>query len=182
MENLAIVVPLKGFDVAKSRLRDGSVADVGDVARRLARGVLHAARPRPLFVACESPDVELFALDQGAQVISSRAANLNEAVSHAYRALSPSYAHIVVAHGDLRDPHGLGTYTPREGVTVFTDDRGTGTNVLVVPTGHDFVFQFGHDSAHAHEREARRLHLEVFVNRRSAWRFDVDVPSDLAAE
>ena len=181
MQNLAIVVPLKDFDVAKSRLRLGGIQGVDDVVRTLACGVLKAARPRPLFVACESADVANFALACGAEVIRSHANDLNEAVSNAYRTLRGQFEHLLIALGDIRNPLGLGEYEPRDGVTVITDARGTGTNVLTLPTDLDFTFRFGSGSAMAHQREAQRLGVRVHVEFESPWRFDVDEPSDLSA-
>ena len=179
VENLAILVPLKGFALAKSRLRHGGVDRVDDVARSLALDVLRAAKPRPLFVACETPDVEAFALECGARVIRSPASGLNEVVTHAYRLLGEHYQHLVIAHGDLREPDGLGAFDPLQGVTVVTDDAGSGTNVLALPTRVDFEFHYGPHSASAHQREARRRGLELHVISDSPWRFDVDEPEDL---
>ncbi len=179
MENLAILVTLKDFAIAKSRLRDGGVDDVTDLARAIAREVLRAARPRPLFVACESRQVADFARRHGAQALTSHARDLNEAVTHAYQHLGSNFARVLIAHGDLRTPAGLGAHVPREGVTVFTDDQGTGTNVLSLPTNLDFTFHFGPDSAQAHQREAVRLGLDARMELMSPWRFDVDEPSDL---
>jgi 2-phospho-L-lactate guanylyltransferase (CobY/MobA/RfbA family) len=179
VENLAILVPLKAFSIGKSRLRDGGVAGVDEMARVLAVSVMAAAQPRPLFVACESLDVATFALDLGAQVIRSSSLNLNEAVSHSYRVLSETYEWIVIAHGDIRDPDGLGDFIPSSGVTVIVDSHGTGTNVLALPRNLDFSFSYGPYSAQAHQLEAQRLGLVCHVDFNSPWRFDVDEPTDL---
>jgi 2-phospho-L-lactate guanylyltransferase (CobY/MobA/RfbA family) len=125
--------------------------------------------------------VAAFALECGAEVITSRATDLNEAVTHAYGRLQGRFEHLLIAHGDIRDPRGLGDYRPRDGVTVITDAQGTGTNVLALPSDVNFTFCFGHHSARAHQREARRLGLDVHMDFESPWRFDVDEPSDLTA-
>jgi 2-phospho-L-lactate guanylyltransferase len=179
VENLAILVPLKGFAAGKTRLRDAGVAGVEDLMRDLARGVFAASRPRPLFVACESPDVVEFATEHGAQVISSPQPGLNEALTHAYQNLSSNFARIVIAHADLRDPAGLGDFDPAPGVTVVSDVHGTGTNVLALPSGLDFTFFFGPHSARAHLEEAKRLGLTARMIVDSPWRHDVDEPEDM---
>jgi 2-phospho-L-lactate guanylyltransferase (CobY/MobA/RfbA family) len=179
VENLAILVPLKAFSIGKSRLRDGGIAGVDEMARVLAANVMAAALPRPLFVACESPDVATFTLDRGAQVITSSSLNLNEAVSHSYRVLSETFEWIVIAHGDIRDPEGLRDFTPLSGVTVIVDSHGTGTNVLALPNKLPFAFSYGQYSAQAHQLEAQRLGLECHVEFNSPGRFDVDEPTDL---
>ncbi|MBW4030597.1 MAG: hypothetical protein HIU57_08000 [Acidobacteria bacterium] len=181
MENLAILVPLKAFSLAKSRLRDAGIVGVDEMARSLAEGVILAARPRPLYVTCESPDVALFARDRGAQVIRTSATNLNEAVTNAYRMLSTHFDHVVIAPGDLRDPQGLGEFEPTAGVTIFTDAHRRGTNVLALPTGLDFNFHFGADSAPAHAEEAQRLRVHVLLEHDSPWSIDIDRPQDLVS-
>ena len=182
MENLAILVPLKDFHVAKRRLREGGMAGVNDVSRSLAERVLAASRPRRVIVACESSEVADFAIARGAEVVESRARGLNEAVANAYRIVSPRFSRIIIAHGDLREPEGLGVFVPLGGVTVFADSHGKGTNVLALPSGIDFNFHFGHDSASAHQREAQRLGLEIRIVFDSPWRFDVDEPEDLLSK
>jgi 2-phospho-L-lactate guanylyltransferase len=179
VENLAILVPLKGFTVGKSRLRDAGVSGVDEMARSLAHRVLIASRPRPVYVACESADVAEFARTHGAGVIESAARDLNEAVAHSYRILSLDFERLVIVHGDLRQPAGLGQFNPSPGVTVVTDSHGTGTNVLALPTGLDFIFRYGPRSAQAHEREARRLRIPTSVTTDSPWRFDVDYAHDI---
>ena len=181
MENLAILVPLKSFSVGKSRLRDGGIAGVDELVRELATRVLAAALPRPRYVTCEYPDVVAFALDMGALVIESPASGLNEAVRYSYERLSAVYEHLIIVHGDLRDPQGIGDFTPAPGITVFTDSHRTGTNVLSLPTGLDFIFRFGAHSAQAHRREAERIGVECHVVFDSPWRFDVDEPGDVLA-
>lgn len=175
----AIVVPLKSFALAKGRLRVGGTTDVNAIVRDLASGVITSAAPRHVIVLCESDDVATFAADAGAEVIQSAAQGLNGAVQLAYAAIGARYERLIVVHGDLRSPTGLGEFDPDEGVTVVADHLGRGTNVLVVPTGFDFRFGYGSDSATFHAAEARRLGLDLHVIYDSPWRFDVDEPGDL---
>jgi 2-phospho-L-lactate guanylyltransferase len=175
----AIVVPLKHFDAAKGRLRLGGIEEVSALARRLAEGVVRSCAPRHVIVLTESDEVSAFATELGAEVLVSDATDLNEAVQHAYEALSERYDHLVVVHGDLRCPDGLGQFDPGPGVTIVADHHGTGTNVLAVPTGVGFRFAYGADSAPRHRREAQRLGLDWRLIADSPWRFDVDEPDDL---
>ncbi len=179
MDDLAILVPLKDFAVAKSRLRHGGIEQVDEVVRALARGVFEAASPRPLVVASDSTAVSAFARECGVEVIESPISGLNASLTHAYHELGERFRRLTIAHGDIRNPLGLGTFEPRCGVTVIADAHRTGTNVLALPTGHDFTFKFGPNSARAHTIEARRLGLDVWVDYDSPWRFDVDEPRDL---
>ncbi len=173
------VVPLKSFDLAKERLRSGGTSDVSALARQLASDVLANCSPRHVIVLSESTDITAFAIEHGAEVLTSNAKNLNEAAQGAYGKLSVRFERLILVHGDLRSPRGLGSFEPDEGITIVCDHHGTGTNILVVPTGLDFHFNYGEDSARLHTMEAERLGVEWRMVTDSPWRFDVDEPADL---
>jgi 2-phospho-L-lactate/phosphoenolpyruvate guanylyltransferase len=175
----AIVVPIKRFDVAKERLRLGGVADVTSLARSLAAGVLDASAPRHIVVVSESEDVTQFAHELGVEVLELESTGLNGAVHGAYEALASRFEFLILVHGDLRFPEGLGTFAFGPGITVVTDHHGEGTNVMALPTGLDFHFQYGPGSRDRHVEEAKRLGVEFRVIRDSPWRYDVDEASDL---
>ena len=179
MLNDVVVVPIKHFDVAKERLRLSKVPDVTLLARELATGVLRASTPRPTIVVSESDDVTCFAEELGAEVLRSSVTGLNESVQWSYEVLAPRFGQLIIAHGDLRFPEGLGSFTPKPGITLVADHHGRGTNVLVIPTGLDFHFAYGPGSLERHVREAERLNIDFHVIRDSPWRFDVDEASDL---
>ena len=172
-------MPLKRFDVAKVRLRDSGVSDVTHVARELAIGVLDACRPRAVIVISESDEIARFAREHSVESFESNASDLNEAVSLAYRFAGERYDRVFIAHGDLRYPAGLGSFVPQDGITIFTDHRGTGTNVMILPTGLDFRFGYGPHSAQRHLVEAHRLGTMSNLVTDSPWRFDVDEFDDL---
>ncbi len=178
---LAIVVPLKRFDLAKQRLRSNADVDATRLAHDLALGVLTAAAPRPTIVLCESARVADFARRHGADVITSRARGLNEAVQHAYAQLADAFDQIIVVHGDLATPDGIAAFEPAVGVTIVVDRHGRGTNVLAVPTRLDFHFAYGADSARRHRREAARLAQPCSVIIDSPWSLDVDDADDLSS-
>jgi 2-phospho-L-lactate guanylyltransferase len=180
MADVAIVIPLKSFDVAKERLRRAGTLDASDIARRLAAGVIEASAPRHVVILSESKAITNFARDLGAEVLESNARDLNEAVALGYRELGRRFDLLVLVHGDLATPGGLGAYEPEPGITIFTDRHQRGTNVLVVPTGLDFHFSYGPDSKHRHEAEAARLAQSVRVITSSPWALDIDESEDLA--
>jgi 2-phospho-L-lactate guanylyltransferase len=175
----AFVVPLKRFDDAKTRLRSGGTREVSALAREMATNVLASCAPRRVIVLSESADVTRFASDLGAELIESNAANLNDAAQRAYARLTERFDRLIFVHGDLRNPAGLSLFRPPPGVTIITDHHGTGTNVLALPTGLDFRFNYGVGSAQLHEREARRIGAPCQVVFDSPWRFDVDEPGDV---
>ncbi len=131
-------------------------------------------------MVCESDDIERFAKVNGASVLRSPRVGLNHAVSFAYHQLGPYCERISIVHGDLRFPEGLGEFEPRSTITVVADRHGTGTNILSLPTGLSFRFQYGVGSALRHRHEAERIGVAVETLTDSLWRFDVDVPEDLS--
>ena len=179
MSEIAVLIPLKDFSLAKDRLRVAGIRDAGELAKNLAVGVILASAPRPVIVAAESDDIGSFARDHGVEVFQSNASGLNEAVSLAYRALGHRFSRVIIAHGDLARPQGLGAFQPEPGITIVTDRHGRGTNVLMMPTGLEFEFAYGHDSRSRHEAEARRLAQPCQVLSSSPWRLDIDEPGDL---
>jgi 2-phospho-L-lactate guanylyltransferase len=176
----AFVIPLKRFDVAKERLRVDDSLAVTELAQQLATNVIEACAPRPTIVLSESDAISNFATALGCEVLRSDATGLNDAVQRAYGALQRRFARLIVVHGDLRHPGGLGSFEPGDGITIVTDHHGLGTNVLVVPTDLDFHFFYGANSAALHREEAERIGCRVTLVRDSPWRFDVDEPDDLS--
>jgi 2-phospho-L-lactate guanylyltransferase len=175
----AIVVPLKRFDRAKTRLRQNRDLDVSAVVEDLARGVIVSSRPRPVVVVSEDAQLAEFAASLGVELLLSSSTTLNEALQTAYRSLSDRYDRLIIAHGDLRSPEGLGSFEPDAGITLFADHHGEGTNVMVIPAGLDFHFAYGPGSLALHVEEARRIGVAYRVDVASPWRFDVDEPDDL---
>jgi 2-phospho-L-lactate guanylyltransferase len=175
----AFVIPLKRFDLAKERLRVNNAASVTDLAQQLATRVIEACAPRHTIVLSESDAISEFASALGCDVLRSDATGLNDAVQRAYGALQSRFERLIIVHGDLRDPEGLGSFEPGAGITIVTDHHGLGTNVMAVPTGLDFHFAYGANSASLHRQEAERIGCPLTVVTDSPWRFDVDEPEDL---
>jgi 2-phospho-L-lactate guanylyltransferase len=175
----AFVIPLKRFDVAKERLRVKNAASVTELAQELATRVIEACAPRHTIVLSESDEISAFASALGCEVQHSDATNLNDAVQRAYGALQSRFGRLIIVHGDLRHPEGLGSYEPGAGITIVTDHHGLGTNVMALPTGLDFHFSYGANSASLHQREAERIGCPLTLITDSPWRFDVDEPEDL---
>ncbi len=179
MSDDVVLVPLKRFDLAKVRLRQSGSVDATTIAHDLALAVIEACRPRRVVVVGESSQLSEFAAEQGVAYFESAAADLNGAVQRAYDHLVSASQRVFVVHGDLRDPEGLGTFNPDDGVTVVTDHHGTGTTVLVLPGGLDFRFHYGPDSAQLHQGEAHRLGVTLRVIEDSPWAWDIDEVDDL---
>jgi 2-phospho-L-lactate guanylyltransferase len=179
MERIAVLVPLKRFDLAKNRLRRGGAPDVTALANQLATAVVQHLAPHHVIVASESREISEFARSLGVEVFESQARDLNDAVQRAYIAFANRFEQLMIVHGDLKHPAGLGDFQPEDAVTIITDHHQRGTNVLALPTGVDFRFSYGPDSRSRHESEAKRLGLTCLVVTDSPWAYDVDDPRDL---
>lgn len=179
MEHIAVLVPLKRFDLAKNRLRRAGESDVTALANRLATSVVQHLAPHHVIIASESREVSEFARSLGVEVFESEARDLNDAVQRAYVALADRFEQLMIVHGDLKHPAGLGAFQPDDAVTIITDHHQRGTNVLALPTGVGFRFSYGPDSRSRHEIEAQRLGLTCTVVTDSPWAYDVDDPEDM---
>jgi len=180
--NRIALVPLKSFATAKQRLRAHlSDTATAQLVEELALGVLAACRPLTTWIVTDDEDIEEFAARHGLATFRPSRQGLNEGVREAYRTASEQFEHAVVIHADLAHPENLGIFEYGNSITLFPDHLGLGSNVLALPTGMDFEFQYGPDSASCHISESRRLGVEPHVIRDSPWRFDIDCPEDLPA-
>ncbi len=180
--NRIALIPLKSFATAKQRLRV-QLSDTATAAlvERLALGVIVATEPLPTWIVTDDVEIEAFAAHHGVTSFHPSRPGLNEGIQEAYHAAHQEFAHAVIIHADLAQPHHLGQFDFPEGITLFTDHLGLGTNVLALPTGLEFVFRYGSDSARSHVTEGRRLGFEPQIINDSPWRFDIDSPEDLSS-
>jgi 2-phospho-L-lactate guanylyltransferase len=180
---VAVVVPVKAFADAKHRLADVLGPDArAELARDLATRVVRAARGLDVFVVCDDEDVATWAKEHGASVLWRVAAGLNDAVTFAVAEVEVAgFDLAIVAHGDLPLAEDLTVAAGFSGVTLVPDRHDDGTNVLAVPTGAGFVFQYGPGSFGLHLTEANRVGLPVRIVRDHSLSWDVDVPEDLPA-
>lgn len=178
---VAVVIPVKSFEVAKERLSLAlEPAQREQLAKSMAARVVAAASPLPVFVACGSDEVAAWAEAVGASVIWLAEPGLNRAVANAAAVLDRAgYRRMIVAHGDLPLATSLAWVGQFDGVTIVPDRRGEGTNVMAVPLGTDFTFHYGELSAPAHRAEAERVGLPLRIVADDELGWDVDVPTDL---
>lgn len=178
---LAVLVPVKAFALAKARL----VPALDDAQRRslvqeMAARVLRAARPLPVSVVCDDAEVAEWAEAHGASVVWTPARGLNGAVACGVAALAASgVTRVIVAHADLPLASELSPVADFDGVTLVPDRHEIGTNVACVPTGGGFRFSYGPDSFRRHVAEAVRLGLGLRVMHEPLLAWDVDLPADL---
>ena len=178
---VAVVIPIKSFTVAKGRLASTlSPSARASLARDCAATVVRAAHPLPVYVVCSDPDVAQWAKSLNAHVVDCPTPGLDIAVATGVRqAESDGATHVIVAHGDLPLAHNL-AHVAREGiVTIVPDRHRDGTNVLSFPLGLGFTTAYGPGSCDNHIRIAESLGLGIEIMNDESLELDVDTSDDL---
>ncbi len=178
----AVLVPVKAFTAAKRRMAPVlAPAERRALARRLATGVLEAARPLGMAVVCDDREVADWARRLGALVIWEPGRGLNGAVEEGVEHLARLGARqVTVAHADLPQPASLAEVGSFEGVTLVPDRSGDGTNVISLPSRLGFRFSYGPGSFSRHLSQCATLGVPVRVLQNHPLSIDVDHPGDLA--
>lgn len=176
-----VLIPVKSFAEAKVRLAPALDPERrATLARHMAEVVIRAAAPLPVAVVCDDPIVAEWANSRGAEVYWRPQRGLNAAVADGVeRYAQRGFARVIVAHADLPLADRLAWVAEFDGVTLIPDRRDDGTNVIAVPTGTGFRFQYGAGSFLKHLAEAERLGLPVRVRRERRLGWDIDHPADL---
>jgi 2-phospho-L-lactate/phosphoenolpyruvate guanylyltransferase len=178
---VAVLVPIKDFSDAKFRLADTlSSGQRAAIAKEMARRVVTAAAPHPVYVVCDDEDVATWALAHNAAVITANQPGLNKAVTTGFVHLRGlGYDTVIVSHADLPLASSYDSIADFAGITIVPDRHGGGTNVMAVPTRLDFTFTYGVDSYSLHRAEAERLGEPVRSLAVHNLQWDVDTPLDL---
>lgn len=197
---LAVVVPLRAFDLGKSRLAEMFSPDERQSLARAMADVVVAPRssshrrPAEWFVVCDDDRIASWAEQRGARPIRVSARGLNASLDAARNDLlgSTTASWIVIAHADLPLAHDLvdivGSHLdgiddaeiPRN-VLIAPDRRRDGSNVVVVPR-HLFdrwEFRYGPGSFEAHRARADELGVTVTTIVDPRLAADVDTVDDL---
>ncbi|MDG2111598.1 MAG: 2-phospho-L-lactate guanylyltransferase [Actinomycetota bacterium] len=178
-----VLVPIKDFRQAKHRLAERLSAEERQaLARSMATQVVRAAGPLDVRVVCNDHEVATWAESVGAGVEWVDVVGLNEAITAAVEQLDRDILQVMICHADLPRARSLDGLSSPGRATIVPDRHLDGTNVMVVPTGHGFVFQYGAGSLHAHIRETLRLGLDLDLRQIPDLQWDVDTPDDLDAE
>ena len=181
----AVVIPVKSFSKAKERLAavlDPAVRET--LARLTAERVIRAALDLPdaerVLVVADDENVAQWARSLGAESIVE-STGLNPSVHAAYSAIGVSVDWVMVCHGDIVHAKRLAALpTPGDAQAIIVRDRHrTGTNVLVIPAGVQFNFQYGPASAELHRAECEKRGLRPIEVLDDLLAVDIDTPDDL---
>ncbi len=178
---VALVVPMKSFNIAKGRLSD--VLDANErqqLARDCAQVVLGAAGGWPKYVVCDADDVANWAKEIGAHIVSCPTPGLDVAVAAGITAaIADGAQHIVVAHADLPLAHTYQHLVLDAQVALVPDRHMDGTNVLSFPADMRFATAYGPQSFIRHQEILTTLgHRYVVVNDEELA-LDLDTADDL---
>lgn len=182
----ALVVPVKGGPLAKSRLHlplasRAALADAfaRDTVAALAEGMPGA----PLLVVTADAEVAAWVVGAGHTVVGDPGAGLDAAVAAGVRAArergAVRVAVVLADHPALRADEVAAALAAAGAhpASVLADADGTGTALLTLPTTPPVRTAFGPGSAAAHERLGHhRLELDL-----PGLRVDVDDAASLAA-
>jgi 2-phospho-L-lactate guanylyltransferase len=179
--DVGVLIPVKRFTAAKGRLAGIlDTAERAELARWLADRVVEAARPAPVFVACDDDDVAAWADAAGADVLWSPGLGLNGAVDTGRATIAgKGFRHLVIAHSDLPLAHDLAAVATDETVCIVPDRRRDGTNVLALPVTARLPASYGAGSFNRHVRLAMDSGHRVEVRADARLALDVDNPDDL---
>lgn len=197
---IAVLVPVRGLEAAKSRL--GGALDAEE-RRALVEGLLArtvgaaGAIPGVVLVAVVSPDPEALALASrlGASSVRQVGSGLNEGLEAGRewaRTADPDALLVVPADLPAVSEQTLATLVAagrraataggpgRPTVLLVPDRAGSGTNALFLAPPDAIAFRFERDSRRAHAELARRAGA-VYRELGGPLALDLDTPEDLLA-
>jgi len=187
------VMPVKSFDMAKSRLEGVlTLSQRRELAQSLMRNALRALVDcdcfERLIVISRDEAVLGFATELGAEAMREEGPpDLNEALRSVRNvAIEGGAASLLVLFSDLpnvtvEDIRALVEASTRCNVVIGPDRRVEGTNALLLRPPDAIDYAFGNQSFEKHLAAASKAGLEVAVLRRDGIGLDVDFPEDLAA-
>lgn len=179
--NVAVIVPVKSFTLAKGRLATALSDDERSMlARTCAERVVAAASPWPVYVVCDSADIANWAAGLGAHVVQQTEPGLNAAVSCGVAAATRDGAeHVVISHADLPLAVSFSHLVTEGTVSLVPDRRSDGTNVLSLPVRTSFGFAYGPGSYRTHVACADAAGLPHVTVIDDALGLDLDTVDDL---
>ena len=202
--HVALVVPVRGFDDAKSRL-SASLSPVQrrTLARNCATGVLRRDVPCLKFVVCDDDEVETWARTCGAIPIRVESRGLNASLHEATPHIVERYPAdmLMIVHADLPLANELdrviavlqsaldddsssdfkNDFNNNGRVLINPDRHRDGTNVLALSQSliGKWQFAYGENSFTHHQHEAHRLNCQVDIFESKYLGFDIDTSEDL---
>lgn len=187
--DLAVVVPVRSFDMGKSRLAETLDPTQRErLARAMAEVVVTPRGDAQWFVVCDDDRIADWALARGATPVRVSATGLNASLTEALPTIVRSQvSHVAVSHadlplaGDLVEIVTSAIHDSPESIILVPDRHNDGTNVVVVPRRHlaGWTFSYGSGSFSSHRSHAESMGAELVVIHDSRLAVDVDTFDDL---
>ena len=190
-EHVALIVPVRGFDDAKSRL--SSVLNPSQrraLAQNCARGVLTRTSLCSRFVVCDNEEVAQWAVSCDAIPIRVTSQGLNASLTESIPMIS-NHSPIdlfLISHADLPLSAPLDqlittllTNEDEPSIVICPDRHRDGTNVLGIPASlmNNWRFQYGSGSFALHVEQAKATGLPIRVIDDPHLGLDLDTADDL---
>ncbi len=190
-EHVALIVPVRGFDDAKSRL--SSVLNPSQrraLAQNCARGVLTRTSLCSRFVVCDNEEVAQWAVSCDAIPIRVTSQGLNASLTESIPLISyhSPIDLFLVAHADLplSGPldhiiESLQTIDHETSIIICPDRHHDGTNVLGIPASlmNNWKFHYGQGSFAQHLQQAKATGLPIRLIEDPHLGLDLDTSDDL---
>lgn len=185
------ILPFKGFDQAKQRLRDAlGVQPRRALVEAMFADVLIALRRTTalsgVLVVSADNVAQQIARGYGAAVIDDDQRGHNHAAARGIaHAREEGAERVLLVPGDcpLLDPAELtgliGATAAERSVAIVPDRHGSGTNALLISPPGVFMPAFGPGSRARHEQKAQAAGLEARTVTVPSLALDVDTPEDL---
>lgn len=194
--SIAVVVPVRAFDLGKSRLSASFTSTEREILARAMAEIVVAPRPQvdrssvDWLIVCDDDRIESWATSRGARPLRVSAVGLNPSLDAARHDIlrSTTAEWIVVAHADLPladrlvDTITAETAVARaDTVLIAPDRRHDGSNVVVIPRRlfPRWTFRYGPDSFSAHCSVAAELGAPIVVIDDDRLATDVDTIDDV---
>ena len=189
--SVSVVVPIRAFENAKSRL--GAVLDaeerrdlVEGLLRRTVSVALAATGVDEVVVVSPDPEVLAVARDAGARPLLQSSRGLNPALAEARSTVTSRRLMVVpgdlpgLSTGDLEAILAAGTATGSPSVVLAPDRHGRGTNALLLDPPDAIDPAFGGDSHAGHAWLASSADIPYAeVTGRPGLELDLDTSDDL---
>jgi 2-phospho-L-lactate guanylyltransferase len=187
--SLAVVVPVRAFDLGKSRLAElFTPAERRTLARAMAEVVVRPRGDARWFVVCDDDGIVDWANSRGATPVRVMASGLNSSLTEAAPTIAATRtSHVVICHadlplaGELVDIVTAAIHDAPDSILVAPDRHRDGSNVVVIPHRlfSRWEFRYGTGSFHAHGALAAELGASTVVIDDPRLATDVDTMEDL---
>lgn len=185
---IAVLLPIKGFSEAKSRLCDVLEPDQrAGLVKAMAQDVLSASRQTKsidhILVVSRDPEAAQIAETFGAEILACPTdTDLNAGIVSALNHLTnKGFDRAIILHGDLPLIRGddIDDTASSGGLAAVKARADGGTTVLSLPLPSPICPAFGHESFEQHSELARAQGLELIELDLPRAAFDIDTASDL---